>query len=250
MKMAMNRFFTLLLAASCLTAVGQVEFPWNPDTNDDGIVGAEDLLGLLSVYNGEWELPDPTLWATSTINALLELEAELDSVADYLAQSQAAIDSSLIELTSLQDNISMVTSFNTYTQTNSRCFIDIPDYNYVSSHVHFDITNSCGCVVVKTAYGQTWSDPSTRAKIRLPQEGLFEGQRIFVRMIADYSDGAPQQIEQFVNGSWQYLVTLQEHFPTSGASNFSSSMSNKTFIWNGESWTVSSGGASISATFD
>ena len=74
----MNRFFTLLFAASCFTAVGQVEFPWNPDTNDDVIVGAEDLLGLLSVYNGEWDLPDPNL-ATGTITSLLELQAELDS---------------------------------------------------------------------------------------------------------------------------------------------------------------------------
>jgi len=88
----MNRFFTLLLVASYLTAVGQVEFPWNPDTNDDGIVGAEDLLGLLSVYNGEWDLPDPTGWATTTVNALLQFETELTALSDSLQQVQLELE--------------------------------------------------------------------------------------------------------------------------------------------------------------
>ena len=50
----MNRFFTLLLAASCLTAVGQVEFPWNPDGNADGSIGVEDLQDFLSVYGSTY----------------------------------------------------------------------------------------------------------------------------------------------------------------------------------------------------
>ena len=51
----MNRFFTLLLAASCLTAVGQVEFPYNPDENGDGFIGVVDLQGLLSAYGTEFD---------------------------------------------------------------------------------------------------------------------------------------------------------------------------------------------------
>ena len=52
----MNRFFTLLLAASCLIAVGQVEFPWNPDSNGDELIGAVDLLALLSDYGLDHEV--------------------------------------------------------------------------------------------------------------------------------------------------------------------------------------------------
>ena len=46
----MNRFFTLLLAASCLTAVGQTEYPYpyNPDGNNDGYISLNDLLDLLT----------------------------------------------------------------------------------------------------------------------------------------------------------------------------------------------------------
>lgn len=44
----MNRFFTLLLAASCLTAVGQGETLG--DLNSDGLVGIEDLMDLLGVF--------------------------------------------------------------------------------------------------------------------------------------------------------------------------------------------------------
>ena len=52
----MNRFFTLLLAASCLTAVGQTEYPYpyNPDGNNDGYISLNDLLDLLSVYGAEF----------------------------------------------------------------------------------------------------------------------------------------------------------------------------------------------------
>ena len=38
----MNRFFTLLLVASCLTAFGQVTYPYNPDGNADAFIGVTD----------------------------------------------------------------------------------------------------------------------------------------------------------------------------------------------------------------
>ena len=55
----MNRFFTLLLAAFCLTAVGQQDlweypFPYNPDGNQDGFIGLNDMLDLLSLYGNEF----------------------------------------------------------------------------------------------------------------------------------------------------------------------------------------------------
>ena len=46
----MNRFFTLLFAASCLTAVGQNNCSLVYDGNGDGAVGSADLIGLLSEY--------------------------------------------------------------------------------------------------------------------------------------------------------------------------------------------------------
>ena len=46
----MNRFFTLFFAASCLTAVGQVTYPYNPDGNADGDIAVGDLQDFLVTY--------------------------------------------------------------------------------------------------------------------------------------------------------------------------------------------------------
>lgn len=64
----MNRFFTLLLAASSLSAFGQL--PYNPDANDDGHIGAVDLTALLSVYSGNFSngvLSDGTVVVTPEV---------------------------------------------------------------------------------------------------------------------------------------------------------------------------------------
>ena len=65
----MNRFFTLLFAASCLTAVGQTEYPYpyNPDGNNDGYISLNDLLDLLSVYGSEF---NAGVLATDSISAV------------------------------------------------------------------------------------------------------------------------------------------------------------------------------------
>ena len=65
----MNRFFTLLLAASCLTAFGQTEYPYpyNPDGNNDGYISLNDLLDLLSVYGSEF---NAGVLATDSISAV------------------------------------------------------------------------------------------------------------------------------------------------------------------------------------
>jgi len=65
----MNRFFTLLFAASCLTSVGQVTYPYpyNPDGNNDGYISLNDLLDLLSVYGSEF---NAGVLATDSISAV------------------------------------------------------------------------------------------------------------------------------------------------------------------------------------
>ena len=65
----MNRLLTLLLAAICLTAVGQTEYsyPYNPDGNNDGYISLNDLLDLLSVYGSEF---NAGVLATDSISAV------------------------------------------------------------------------------------------------------------------------------------------------------------------------------------
>ena len=71
----MNRFFTLLLAASCLTAVGQTEYPYpyNPDGNNDGYIGVTDLQDFLSVYDSEFVASLNSQEATSVALAYMEI---------------------------------------------------------------------------------------------------------------------------------------------------------------------------------
>ena len=57
----MNRFFTLLLAASCLTAVGQSDCPNPYDGNGDGAVSISDLLDLLSLF-GDVDTDSDGIW--------------------------------------------------------------------------------------------------------------------------------------------------------------------------------------------
>ena len=84
----MNRFFTLFLAAFCLTAVGQVEisYPYNPD-NGDGAIGSPDLIELLTLYGTLFE-PEALMvneipfqdWVDAVNNTLLSQQALIDSL--------------------------------------------------------------------------------------------------------------------------------------------------------------------------
>ena len=78
----MNRFFTLLLAASCLTAVGQVTYPYNPDGNADTLIGVTDLQDLLVVYGNPF-LPSEIMVGDSSLTFWVE------QIAQLLEQQQA-----------------------------------------------------------------------------------------------------------------------------------------------------------------
>ena len=80
----MNRFFTLLLAASCLTAVGQVTYPYNPDGNADNQIGVSDLQDLLSGYGQYFELD--SIYIDS-----IELHALLQSLVYRVAQLESML---------------------------------------------------------------------------------------------------------------------------------------------------------------
>ena len=46
----MKHLLTLALCLFSLGAMAQGSFPYNPDANENGTVGSEDLLAFLSVY--------------------------------------------------------------------------------------------------------------------------------------------------------------------------------------------------------
>ena len=83
----MTRFLTLLLAASCLTAVGQVTYPYNPDGNADGDIAVGDLQDFLTVYNGQF-VPDAILIDS------VELSHVIDSLFDRINSLEASLNES------------------------------------------------------------------------------------------------------------------------------------------------------------
>ena len=57
----MKHFMTLMALVVAVTAGAQGttihEYPWNPDSNNDNIIGVDDLLDFLPVFGGEFGNP-------------------------------------------------------------------------------------------------------------------------------------------------------------------------------------------------
>ena len=84
----MKKLFTLLLAAACFTASAQieVEYPYNPDNQNDGHVGIEDILEILTVY-GEEFTPEQLMVEGTSLTEWIQL------LSETVIQQQAQIDS-------------------------------------------------------------------------------------------------------------------------------------------------------------
>ena len=98
----MNKLFTLLLAAACFTASAQieVEYPYNPDNQNDGHVGIEDILEILTVYGEEFtpeqllvEGTSLTEWIQLLSETVIQQQAQIDSLSS-LGPTSVEVDSS------------------------------------------------------------------------------------------------------------------------------------------------------------
>ena len=91
--MIMNRFFTLLLAASCLTAVGQVTYPYNPDGNADGDIAVGDLQDFLVTYGNPFSPSEImvgdsslTYWVEQLSQTVQEQQEMIDSLSSTIGR--------------------------------------------------------------------------------------------------------------------------------------------------------------------
>ena len=88
----MNRFFTLLLAASCLTAVGQVTYPYNPDGNADSLIGASDIQDLLSGYGLPFSPSEILVDGQTLTTVLTQLQNSIDSLSGLTGGGGSVLD--------------------------------------------------------------------------------------------------------------------------------------------------------------
>ena len=92
----MKRLLTFLFVASCLTAAGQVTYPYNPDGNADGDIAVGDLQDFLSTYGGEF-YPNEILVDSIPLSQYISiLQDALVNQAMQIDSIQQLIDSSAI----------------------------------------------------------------------------------------------------------------------------------------------------------
>ena len=234
----MKKLFTLILAAACSTATAQVEFPWNPDSNGDGEIGVDDLLGMLASFGESWELPDPTTWAGETVLNLLGFEAELDS----LAMAQAA------ELSNIQVAIEQLQAIGDSLQSSGNTCYAFVGGAGPSPTASTPIPTSCRHVNIYTGYGSGLGWP-----VILPIEGEFVGHTISFFLMPYGNAYHHVPIQPHPNDALSDGTTL---FPLTSSlnSNWSSGASSnihKKFVWDGFRWElVSEGAVTLSTNYD
>ena len=88
----MNRFFALLLASSCLTAVGQVTYPYNPDEDGNGQIAVGDLQGILATYGNEFSPSEILVDGETLTTVLTQLQNSIDSLSGLGGSGGSVLD--------------------------------------------------------------------------------------------------------------------------------------------------------------
>ena len=63
----------LTAIACCLAVAGSAQFPYNPDADQDNIIGSVDLLSLLPLYGSEFNVPAPEVYQGSSLNTYTQV---------------------------------------------------------------------------------------------------------------------------------------------------------------------------------
>ena len=225
----MKKLFALLLATACFTATAQVEFPWNPDSNGDGEIGVDDLLGMLASFGEPWELPDPTIWASESIQNLLVFQADLESMSDSLSSVEASlselqsalqlqeenfaqtISDQVLELT---DSLSaannslasmLANAENTADSLQSLVGLEAVDLRGNQSEnqgypnpMFFDLSPDVELILTTT-------DLNGHAKVRLPQNSVTVGHRVTLKVSGSITSSMSSRswnLQSLVEGEW------------------------------------------------
>lgn len=63
----------LTAIACCLAVAGSAQFPYNPDADQDNLIGTVDLLTLLPLYGSEFNIPTPEVYQGSSLDTYTQV---------------------------------------------------------------------------------------------------------------------------------------------------------------------------------
>jgi len=75
---------TLMALVVAVTAGAQTEWPWNPDSNSDNIIGIDDLLSVLTVFGAEFYIEYPAPANSAYTVALVQADSTVLGYTDCL----------------------------------------------------------------------------------------------------------------------------------------------------------------------
>ena len=110
----MNQLIALLLSLTCLVASSQevqVSYPYNPDFENDGGVGVEDLLYLLSFYGSDFDVEEININELSLSDWIVMINTITigqQEAIDSLELLQESYTSALNMVSELQQEISSI----------------------------------------------------------------------------------------------------------------------------------------------
>ena len=221
----MKRLIALMMCAVSLGATAQISYPFNPDADGNGFVGVSDILEGISTYD--------TFFSPEEIQVgdTMALSDWIPNVSFELQAKQQVIDS----LISAYANLTGLLAMEEYLTTSGVCAINYSESNNPAYHYH--IPSTCRHVNLVTYY---YGGIETDAALRLPENGLFDGQIIeFVLNARTPLSPAEIKIEAWQDGQWVqvgalYYTGCDQSF-CQGHYNYLTS-TNERLSWTGSQW--------------
>ena len=82
----------IIVAASCLTAVGQVTYPYNPDEDGNGQIAVGDLQGILATYGNAFSPSEILVDGETLTTVLTQLQNSIDSLSGLTGGGGSVLD--------------------------------------------------------------------------------------------------------------------------------------------------------------
>ena len=158
-----------ILAAFCANAqVNDFQLPYNPDSEPDGYIGINDLLGFLPHFASEFDV-DSANWVGQLLEQSEALSTEIEALSDSLTNALTAND----ELTETVDSLAQYPDSLSWALNRDACKVSM------SSGWSYEVGINCQYDFVAIPNSGGWS---SNTFLRLPEEVPFEDYSVHVHV--------------------------------------------------------------------